>query len=152
MASLEELLRRPHVHYDVLRAHGAGSDALSAADCTCAEIDIKYSGFIRRQEQQVAKLHKRLHRPVPQDMDFMAIETLSLEGREQLQKFRPATVGQATRLGGVDPADISALLVHLEVARRKATAAARGAEGGHAEGGAQTQEGGATGEALASAL
>jgi tRNA modifying enzyme MnmG/GidA C-terminal domain len=111
------------VHYATLDAHGAGSDSLTKIEKDCVEIDIKYSGFIKRQQQQLDKQKKRMHRPLPEDIDYSTMGTLSMEGREKLQKIRPSTIGQASRLGGVDPADISALMIHLEVQRRQAAAA-----------------------------
>ncbi|KXZ56465.1 hypothetical protein GPECTOR_1g416 [Gonium pectorale] len=124
--TLEELLRRPHVHYRLLEEHGQdGGPELAPAEREAAEIDIKYAGFIARQEKQLAALSSKASRALPADLDYGAIATLSLEAREKLAKIRPRDIGQASRIGGVSPADISALLVHLEVARRRATAAAK---------------------------
>ena len=120
VASLAELLRRPHVHYELLEREGFAGDGLSAIEKDCVEIDIKYSGFIKRQQRQLEKVQKRLHRRIPADVDYAAITTLSNEGREKLQKIRPETIGQASRLGGVDPSDVNCLMVYLEVGRRQA--------------------------------
>jgi tRNA uridine 5-carboxymethylaminomethyl modification enzyme len=78
------------------------------------EIEIKYSGYIKRQQQQIEQVSRHSHRRLPQNMNYMAIATLSMEAREKLTKVQPLTVGQATRIGGVNPADINALLVYLE--------------------------------------
>ncbi|KAG2499107.1 hypothetical protein HYH03_002692 [Edaphochlamys debaryana] len=124
--TLEELLRRPHVHYRVLERHGLdGGPDVGFPEREAVEIDIKYAGFIARQEKQLASLAGKASKPLPADLDYSAIATLSLEAREKLAKVRPRDIGQAGRIGGVSPADISALLVHLEVARRRAAAAAK---------------------------
>ncbi|KAF8064511.1 mnmG [Scenedesmus sp. PABB004] len=132
-ATLEELLRRPHVHHGLLCAHGhgppPGAPPLSAAEAEAAEIDIKYAGFIARQEKQLAQLAAKAGRKIPADLDYAAIPTLSLEAREKLAKFRPADIGQAGRIGGVSPADVAALLLHLEVSRRRAAGAEAAAAG-----------------------
>ncbi|GIL99010.1 hypothetical protein Vretimale_4303, partial [Volvox reticuliferus] len=126
--TLEELLRRPHVHYSVLERHGLdGGPELGFSEREAVEIDIKYAGFIARQEKQLAALSSKSSKPLPSDLDYSAISTLSLEAREKLSKIRPRDIGQASRIGGVNPADISALLVHLEVVRRRTAAAASAA-------------------------
>lgn len=117
--TLEDLLRRPHMHYPVLAAAGCGSVALSPVEQQCVEIDIKYAGFIKRQEVQLKQMAKKLHRRIPADFDYSTVGAMAMEAREKLAKFRPDNIGQASRLGGVNPADISALMVHLEVTRRK---------------------------------
>lgn len=129
-ATLEELLRRPHVHSPLLAAHGYGPDPSSGvtpADAEAAEIDIKYAGFVARQEKQLVSLAAKAGRRIPEDTDYSAISTLSLEAREKLTKFRPADIGQAGRIGGVSPADVAALLLHLEVQRRRGAASAAAA-------------------------
>ena len=83
------------------------------------EIGIKYEGFIRRQERQVAHVKARGQQEIPQDIDYPSIHKLSLEAREHLQRIRPKTIGQASMIGGVNPADITVLLVHLELRRRR---------------------------------
>jgi tRNA uridine 5-carboxymethylaminomethyl modification enzyme len=83
-------------------------------------------GFIARQEKQLAQVASKAGRVLPPDLDYASIATLSMEAREKLAKMRPADIGQASRMGGVNPADISALLVHLEVRRRRAAAAEPG--------------------------
>ncbi|EFJ44771.1 hypothetical protein VOLCADRAFT_121255 [Volvox carteri f. nagariensis] len=134
--TLEELLRRPHVHYSILERHGLdGGSELSFAEREAVEIDIKYAGFIARQEKQLAAFSSKSSKPLPPDLDYSAISTLSLEAREKLNKIRPRDIGQASRIGGVSPADVSALLVHLEVARRRAAAAkAKASESGPGSG------------------
>ena len=110
------------MHYNLLDKHELGSPALSKIEKDCVEIDIKYAGFIKRQQLQLDKLSKKLNVKIPADIDYDAVAAMSAEGREKLKKICPSTIGQASRLGGVNPADISSLLVHLEVRRRKAAA------------------------------
>ena len=83
---------------------------------------MKYEGFIKRQEGQVAKVAGKMNKKIPAGIDYAAITTLRMEAREKLAKMQPSTVGQASRIGGVTPADVSSLLVHLEVGARKVNA------------------------------
>jgi tRNA uridine 5-carboxymethylaminomethyl modification enzyme len=125
--TLADLLRRPGFHAVDLDRYGLGNPTLSAAEREGAEIDIKYSGYIQRQQNQIDQIVRQAHRPLPADLDYNAIETLSKESREKLAKVRPLTIGQAARIGGVNPADVNALLVYLEVRCRSGTSAARAA-------------------------
>jgi tRNA uridine 5-carboxymethylaminomethyl modification enzyme len=123
--TLADLLRRPHVHYSLLEKHGHGpveGSNLTNADKEAVEIELKYAGFIRRQEKQLASVASKHSRRIPDDLDYHSIATLSKEAREKLAKVRPRDVGQASRIGGVNPADISNLLVHMESKRRGAAA------------------------------
>jgi tRNA uridine 5-carboxymethylaminomethyl modification enzyme len=78
------------------------------------EIAVKYAGYIRRQERQVADFERTERRALPQDLDYARVPSLRLEAREKLQAVRPANLGQAGRISGVSPADLTALLVWLE--------------------------------------
>ena len=122
--TLEELLRRPHVDYALLSKHGeAPASEMSRWERESVETRVKYAGFIKRQEAQVQKVIGKMRKPIPDGIDYAAITTLRMEAREKLAKMRPTTVGQASRIGGVTPADVSSLLVHLEVGARKVTRA-----------------------------
>ncbi len=120
--TLADLLRRPKFHYAQLEGYGLGNADLTRAEKEGAEIDIKYSGYIQRQQKQIDLVSRQSNRSLPQDLDYMTVETLSMESREKLNKVKPLTVGQATRIGGVNPADVNALLVFLEVRDRKVSA------------------------------
>ncbi|MDC0832937.1 tRNA uridine-5-carboxymethylaminomethyl(34) synthesis enzyme MnmG [Geitlerinema sp. CS-897] len=117
--TLAELLRRPKFHYVDLDRFGLGNPDLALAEREGAEIDIKYSGYLQRQQNQIDQIGREANRPLPADLDYDAIETLSKESREKLSKVRPMTIGQASRIGGVNPADVNALLIYLETRHRK---------------------------------
>lgn len=124
--TLADLLRRPGFHYADLERYELADPSLNLAEKEGAEIDIKYSGYIQRQQNQIDQISRQAHRPLPQDLDYANIETLSKESREKLAQVKPLTVGQATRIGGVNPADINALLVYLEIRSRQEQPAATG--------------------------
>jgi tRNA uridine 5-carboxymethylaminomethyl modification enzyme len=117
-ATLAELLRRPGFHYANLEQYGLGNGQLHRVEKEGAEIDIKYSGYIQRQQHQIDQVTKQTNRPLPADIDYMKIDTLSMEAREKLAQVKPLTIGQASRIGGVNPADVNALLVYLELKNR----------------------------------
>jgi tRNA uridine 5-carboxymethylaminomethyl modification enzyme len=117
--TLADLLRRPGFHYVDLDRYGLGNPTLTQAEQEGAEIDIKYSGYIQRQQHQIDQITRQAHRSLPANLDYASIATLSKESREKLAKVKPLTVGQAARIGGVSPADMTALLVYLEVRSRQ---------------------------------
>ncbi len=112
--TLADLLRRPGFHYVNLEQYGLGNPNLEQSEKEGAEIDIKYSGYIQRQQNQIEQISRHTNKKLGENIDYMKIETLSMEAREKLTKVKPLTLGQAVRIGGVNPADINALLVHLE--------------------------------------
>jgi tRNA uridine 5-carboxymethylaminomethyl modification enzyme len=118
--TLADLLRKPGFHYGDLERFGLGNPELNRAETEGAEIDIKYVGYIQRQQSQIEQMARQGNRKLPPDLDYNTIATLSKEAREKLLKVRPLTVGQASRIGGVNPADINALLIYLEVRSRQA--------------------------------
>lgn len=117
--TLADLLRRPGFHYVDLERYDLGNSSLKLAEKEGAEIDIKYSGYLQRQQNQIDDIAKHERRQLPADLDYMAITTLSKESREKLAKVQPLTIGQATRIGGVNPADVNALLIFLELRNRQ---------------------------------
>ncbi|MBD1919911.1 tRNA uridine-5-carboxymethylaminomethyl(34) synthesis enzyme MnmG [Microcoleus sp. FACHB-831] len=116
--TLADLLRRPGFHYVDLDRYGLATTDLNQAEREGAEIELKYSGYLQRQQHQIDQIARHEHRKLPSDLDYAKIETLSKESREKLAKVKPLTIGQAARTGGVNPADINALLVYLEVRSR----------------------------------
>ncbi|MBW4595707.1 MAG: tRNA uridine-5-carboxymethylaminomethyl(34) synthesis enzyme MnmG [Brasilonema angustatum HA4187-MV1] len=117
--TLADLLRRPGFHYVDLNTYGLGNPNLERAEKEGAEIDIKYSGYLQRQQNQIDQIARQAHRQLPADLNYEAIETLSKEAREKLTKVKPLTIGQAARIGGVNPADVNALLIYLELHKTK---------------------------------
>lgn len=119
LITLADILKRPHVHYGLIEKHGYAEENLSQDEKEAVEIELKYSGFIKRQEKQLASVAAKYSRRIPDKIDYDSIATLSKEAREKLKKVRPSSLGQAARVGGVSPADVSNLLIHLETERRK---------------------------------
>ncbi|MDF5711112.1 MAG: tRNA uridine-5-carboxymethylaminomethyl(34) synthesis enzyme MnmG [Nostoc sp. S4] len=117
--TLNDLLRRPGFHYVDLDRFGLGNPNLNRAEKEGAEIDIKYSGYLARQQNQIDQIARQAHRQLPADLDYAKIDTLSKEAREKLTHVKPLTLGQAARIGGVNPADINALLLYLELRKTK---------------------------------
>jgi tRNA uridine 5-carboxymethylaminomethyl modification enzyme len=109
----------PQFHYNDLEHYNLGNTALKQGEKEGAEIDIKYSGYIKRQQIQIDQISRHSNQKLPDNLDYMKIETLSMESREKLTKVRPLTIGQASRIGGVNPADVNALLIYLEVRNRQ---------------------------------
>ncbi|MEH2277166.1 MAG: tRNA uridine-5-carboxymethylaminomethyl(34) synthesis enzyme MnmG [Nostoc sp.] len=117
--TLNDLLRRPGFHYVDLDRFGLGNPNLNRAEKEGAEIDIKYSGYLARQQNQIDQIARQAHRQLPGDLDYTKIDTLSKEAREKLTHVKPLTLGQAARIGGVNSADVNALLLYLELRRTK---------------------------------
>ena len=112
-ASLADLMRRPAITYEALSVLDVARPSLTRAEALCVEVQIKYEGYINRQLAEVTK-HARLEsRPLPSDLDYSSITGLRIEAAQKLQAQRPLTVGQASRISGVSPADISVLLIYL---------------------------------------
>ena len=113
-ARLADLLRRPGISYEDLAPFDPDRPALSAAVTEEVEIQMKYAGYLARQEKQVAEFKKEESRLLPPDMDYSSIAGLRLEARDKLSAIRPMSIGQAGRISGVSPADIAVLLIWLE--------------------------------------
>ena len=112
-AKLAELLRRLELNYEVLAPVDPTRPEFSTAIFENVEIELKYEGYIKRQKADVAEVRRLEERRLPQDADYESIQGLRMEAREKLKKIRPISVGQASRISGVSPADISVLLIWL---------------------------------------
>ena len=111
---LADLLRRPEICYEDIAPFDPNRPALSKAVTDEVEIQIKYAGYLLRQEKQVEEFKKEEARLLPEDLDYESIGGLLLEARQKLQEIRPRSIGQAGRISGVSPADIAVLLIYLE--------------------------------------
>ena len=113
-ARLIDLLRRPRLSYEDLAPFDPGRPALPREVVEQVEISVKYQGYIDRQNRQVEELRRLEDRPLPPDMDYLGIQGLRLEARQKLDKICPLNLGQASRVSGVSPADVTALMIYLE--------------------------------------
>ena len=111
--SLADLLRRPEMTYEILAKVDPKRPKLSSRVVTTVEVTVKYEGYIKRQIAEVERHAKLEVKSLPADLDYMNIKGLRIEAAQKLDKFRPLTVGQASRISGVNPADISVLLIYL---------------------------------------
>ncbi len=117
--SLATLLRRPQIEYDDLAPFDAGRPRLPLVVAEQVEIQLKYAGYINRQLRQVKEFSKMENRKLPQDIDYDKVAGLRIEARQKLQKIRPDNFGQASRISGVSPADVAALMVFVENQKRQ---------------------------------
>jgi len=111
--TLAELIRRPELSYEVLELIDKDRKYLPEDVIEQVNINIKYDGYIKRQLRQVEQFKKLENRQIPVELDYMTVPSLRIEARQKLTKFRPISIGQASRISGVSPADISVLLVYL---------------------------------------
>jgi len=116
--TLAELIRRPELSYDRLTDIDAKRPLLAADVKEQVNINIKYDGYIRRQLKQVEQFKKLEDKKIPEELDYDKIKSLRIEATQKLKELRPMSIGQASRISGVSPADISVLLVYLEQFRR----------------------------------
>ncbi len=113
-ARLIDLLRRPQLSYEDVMAFDPNAPTLSPAVAEQVAIRVKYEGYIRRQKKQVAEFEQLEKHPLPDHMDYTNIQGLRLEAREKLGQIQPRNLGQASRISGVSPADIAALMIYLQ--------------------------------------
>ena len=111
---MSELLKRTELNYEKLTKIDHNRPKLSKQEIEEVEIQIKYEGYIKMQEAQVEKFKKLESKLLPEDLDYETISGISLEARQKLNKFKPSSIGQASRISGVSPADISVLLIYLQ--------------------------------------
>jgi len=109
-----ELLKRPQVSYQDLKAFDMGRPDLPREVWEQAEITLKYEGYIKRQMTQAEQFKKLESKQIPQDINYLEIGGLRLEARQKLDKIRPKSLGQASRISGVSPADIAVLMIYLK--------------------------------------
>lgn len=116
---LSELLKRPQLNYNLLKPFDLGRPALPDEVFEQVEIALKYEGYIKRQQAQIDEMRRLEGKKLPEDIDYQTISGLRMEAREKLQKIRPENVGQASRVSGVSPADLSVLLIHLTAMQKR---------------------------------
>lgn len=112
-STLADLIRRPELSYEVLESIDKNRVVLAVDVIEQVDINIKYDGYIKRQLRQVEQFKKLENRRIPDSIDYMDVPSLRIEARQKLIKFKPASIGQASRISGVSPADISVLLIYL---------------------------------------
>ena len=117
--SLEELIRRPELNYEMLSSVDPDRPELMRGVAEQVNIHIKYDGYIRRQQKQVEQFQKLENKKLPENLDYDEVPSLRIEARQKLKEIKPVSVGQASRISGVSPADISVLLVWLEQRKGK---------------------------------
>ena len=110
---MAELIRRPELSYEAIESLDKERQELPWDVKEQVDINIKYDGYIRRQLKQVEQFKKLESRKIPEDLDYEQIGSLRIEARQKLEAYRPISIGQASRISGVSPADISVLLVYL---------------------------------------
>ena len=113
-SKMAELIKRPEVSYEILKDIDENRPELTYQEKEEVEIQIKYEGYIKLQEEQVEKFKKLEEKILQENIDYETINGISLEGRQKLNKFKPRSIGQASRISGVSPADVSVLLVYLQ--------------------------------------
>jgi tRNA uridine 5-carboxymethylaminomethyl modification enzyme len=119
--SLAELICRPEINYDNISEIDNERKPLPADVIEQVEITIRYEGYINRQYRQVEQFKKLEKKLIPDDIDYNDVGSLRLEARQKLEKFRPTNIGQASRIGGVNPADVSVLLIYLDTINRSSS-------------------------------
>lgn len=117
--TLAELIRRPELNYDLIKDLDKDREELPADVCEQVNINIKYSGYIERQKKQVENFKKIEGKKIPDDINYDDVKSLRIEARQKLKDYKPINLGQASRISGVSPADISVLLIYLEQMYRK---------------------------------
>ena len=119
---LSELLKRPELNYNILAEVDNNRPNLTKQEADEVNISLKYEGYINLESEQVERFKKLENKKLPENINYEEIKGLRLEARQKLNKVRPLSVGQASRISGVSPADISVLLIYLETINRNASA------------------------------
>ena len=115
---LIELLKRTEVRYEDLKNIDENMPKITESEAEEVEIEVKYEGYIKLQMAQVEKFKNLENKILPENIKYLELEGISLEARQKLDKFRPTSIGQASRISGISPADISVLLIYLEQLKR----------------------------------
>ena len=118
-SSIAELIRRPELNYKMLAEIDHDRPVLPEDVGEQVNINIKYEGYIKRQKKQVEQFRKKESWKIPDDIDYEVVSSLRIEARQKLEKYRPISIGQASRISGVSPSDISVLMVYLESRRQQ---------------------------------
>jgi len=113
-ASLSTILRRPEINYQILASSFPSNEEISLQEQVSIEVELKFSGYLKRQEDEIARIRKMEEAQIPEEFNYKGIKGLSVEVSERLGKVRPRTLGQASRISGITPAAISLLAVHLK--------------------------------------
>lgn len=117
-ATIADLIRRPELHYNFLAPIDERRPNVSEEVAEQVDINIKYDGYIKRQMRQVEQFRKMEKKRIPEDIDYHEVKSLRIEAVQKLSEQRPVSIGQASRISGVSPADISVLLVYMESMRQ----------------------------------
>lgn len=117
--SLAELIKRPEIHYEDLTDVDANRPKLDPAVIFAVEVNIKYEGYLKLENERIEKFQSLEHKALPQNLPYEDISGLRIEARQKLARFQPISLGQASRISGVSPADIAVLLVYLDARRRR---------------------------------
>lgn len=118
-STLAELLKRPELNYDILKVLDENRIDLPSEVVEQVEIATKYEGYIKRQIAQVEQFKKLENKKIPEDINYEEIYGLGFEARKKLKKVKPLSIGQASRISGVNPSDITVMMIYLETRRRK---------------------------------
>jgi tRNA uridine 5-carboxymethylaminomethyl modification enzyme len=119
--SLKELLRRPEIDYQTIKKQPVMAPAVSDSALEQVETQVKYEGYIERQQQMVDRFKRMEQKLIPQDMNFYQVPSLSTEVRQKLTQIRPASLGQASRISGITPAAISILMIYMKKCEEELT-------------------------------
>ena len=124
-STLAELIRRPELSYEMLKIIDSKRESLPEDVIEQVNINIKYDGYIIRQKRQVEQFRKQENKKIPENLDYNLVPSLRIEAKQKLNKFKPVSIGQASRISGVSPADIAVLLVYLMQYNAKESSAIR---------------------------
>ena len=111
---LSDLIKRTELNYEMLASVDTERPVLSKEESEEVNIEIKYEGYIKLQLEQIEQFKKLENKLLPEDINYEDVKGIRIEARQKLEKFRPTSIGQASRISGISPADISVLLIYLQ--------------------------------------